>query len=49
MTIRPPISLRDQTADDPDVVAFLTSEKSSYITGGTIYVDGGRLDLNYTC
>lgn len=32
-----------------DVVAFLVSNKASYITGETIYVDGGRLGLNYTC
>ncbi len=32
-----------------DVVAFLASEKASYITGETIYVDAGRLALNYTC
>jgi NAD(P)-dependent dehydrogenase (short-subunit alcohol dehydrogenase family) len=40
---------RTGTADEiGNVVAFLCSDKASYVTGETIYVDGGRLGLNYT-
>jgi len=29
-------------------IAFLASDDASYVTGQTIYPDGGRLGLNYT-
>ena len=37
---------------EPDEIAavasFLASDEASYVTGQTIYADGGRLGLNYT-
>jgi len=39
------VALPDEVAG---VASFLASEDSSYITGQCIYVDGGRLALNYT-
>ncbi|MEL6242786.1 MAG: SDR family NAD(P)-dependent oxidoreductase [Pseudomonadota bacterium] len=46
---RTPLKRIGQPHEIADVVAFLCSDKASYITGETIYVDGGRLALNYTC
>ncbi|MFK7893241.1 MAG: SDR family NAD(P)-dependent oxidoreductase [Granulosicoccus sp.] len=46
---RTPLKRVGSPREIADVVAFLCSDKASYITGETIYVDGGRLGLNYTC
>lgn len=45
---RTPLKRIGDAREIGDVVAFLVSKKASYITGETIYVDGGRLGLNYT-
>ena len=37
-----------ETREIASVAAFLASKEASYITGETIYADGGRLALNYT-
>lgn len=46
---RTPLGRAGDAREIGNVVAFLCSKKASYITGETIYVDGGRLGLNYTC
>lgn len=46
---RTPLKRLGTAREIADVVAFLAGPKASYITGETIYVDGGRLGLNYTC
>jgi NAD(P)-dependent dehydrogenase (short-subunit alcohol dehydrogenase family) len=45
---RTPIGRAGEPAEVAAVVAFLASDDASYITGQTIYPDGGRLVLNYT-
>ncbi|MEM9966695.1 MAG: SDR family NAD(P)-dependent oxidoreductase [Pseudomonadota bacterium] len=45
---RTPLGRPGTAKEIGDVVAFLVSAKASYITGETIYADGGRLGLNYT-
>ncbi len=44
-----PLKKIGEPKDIADAVAFLASQKAKYITGETIYVDGGRLGMNYTC
>lgn len=46
---RTPLQRVGRAREIGDVVAFLASRKASYITGETIYVDGGRIGMNYTC
>ena len=45
---RTPLKRPGTAREVGDVVAFLASERAAYVTGETIYVDGGRLALNYT-
>lgn len=45
---RTPMKRLGTPGEIADVVAFLISSASSYMTGEIVYVDGGRLALNYT-
>lgn len=45
---RTPLGRAGEPAEVAAVAVFLASEDSSYLTGQTIYPDGGRLGLNYT-
>ena len=45
---RTPIGRFGEPSEVAAIAAFLASDESSYVTGTTIYADGGRLALNYT-
>ena len=44
---RTPLGRVAQADEIASVAAFLASKDASYVTGETIYVDGGRMALNY--
>jgi NAD(P)-dependent dehydrogenase (short-subunit alcohol dehydrogenase family) len=44
---RTPMGRFGQPAEVAAIVAWLASEEASYVTGATVYADGGRLPLNY--
>ncbi len=46
--MRTPLGRIGEPSEVASVAAFLASPDASYITGQTIYPDGGRLPLNYT-
>jgi NAD(P)-dependent dehydrogenase (short-subunit alcohol dehydrogenase family) len=45
---RTPLGRIGQPEEVAAVAAFLASDDASYMTGETVFVDGGRLALNYT-
>ena len=44
---RTPIGRFGQPREIATIVAWLASEEASYVTGTTVFADGGRLPLNY--
>jgi glucose 1-dehydrogenase len=45
---RTPLGRIGEPEEIASIAAFLASDDASYITGQTLYADGGRLALNYT-
>ena len=44
---RTPLGRFGQPEEIAAIVAWLASDEASYVTGTTVYADGGRLPLNY--
>lgn len=45
---RTPLGRLGDPSEIAAIAAFLASDEASYVTGQTLYADGGRLPLNYT-
>lgn len=45
---RTPMGRVGEPSEIASIAVFLASEDASYVTGQTIYADGGRMPLNYT-
>ncbi len=45
---RTPLGRVGQGKEVADVCVFLASDEAAYVTGQTLYIDGGRSGLNYT-
>ena len=45
---RTPLGRPGEPSEVAAIAAFLASDDASYVTGETIYADGGRMPLNYT-
>ena len=45
---RTPLQRLGEPEEIARVAVFLASDDASYLTGTTVYADGGRLGLNYT-
>lgn len=45
---RTPLGRVGQGREVADVCVFLASDQAAYVTGQTLYIDGGRSGLNYT-